>query len=135
MRDVRTGTVFYSHLQPQHRIWHPADANTYLLNKGMTSSAHFKVLQPLENSTVWAAAHGLCANRRFITPKAGSRSAELNSVLRLSLRAGPPLQRKPHPTLSTGASPRERGEAPCSPTILSAILKANSEAMVVFFSP
>ena len=132
---MRTGTVFYSSLQPQHRIWHPADANTYLLNKGMTSSAHFKVLQPLENSTVWAAAHSLCANRQFITPKAGSRSAELNSVLRRSLRAGPPPQRKQHPTLSTGASPRERGEALCSPGILSAILKANSEAMVVFFPP
>lgn len=104
-----------------------------LLNKGMTSNSTLKFCSP-RKIPVWAAAPVLCANRQFINPKVGSRSAEPNSALRLFPRAIPPLKWKPHLTLLIGASARELGKAPCSPTISNAILKANSEAMVVFFA-
>lgn len=63
--------------------------------KGMTLSAHFQVLQSVENSTFGAAAHVLRANGQLISPEAGSRSAEPNSVPRLSPRAGSSLEREP----------------------------------------
>lgn len=82
---------------------------------------------------VEAAAPVLCANRQFINPKAG-RFAEPNPVLGLFPRAIPPLKWKLHLPLSTGAFARKLGEAQCSPTTPNAILKANSEAMVIFFA-
>lgn len=43
------------------------------------------------------------------------------------------LHWKPHLTLLIGASAREPGKTPCSPTSIS-ILKANSEEMVIFLA-
>ena len=54
-----------------------------------------RVLQPVENSTVGAAAFVLRANGQLTSPEAGSGSAEPSSVPGLSPRAGSSLEREP----------------------------------------
>lgn len=106
----------------------PAGVNTLLLNRGMTSSSHFKVLQPLENSTVWAAARVLSANRQLINPKAGSRSAELSA-------ASGSLPEPPCTQVEAASDAPDRSFCQEPGTYhFSAILKANSEARVIFFA-
>ena len=83
--------------------------------KGMTSSAHFQVLQPVENSTVGAAAYVLRANGQLISPEAGSGSAEPSSVPRLSPRASSSLEREPTMSYSLCRAPTPGcGDAPAA---------------------
>lgn len=115
-------------MQPQHSVWPPAGVSTLLLNRGMTSSSHFKVLRPLENSTVWAAARVLSANRQLINPKAGSRSAEPSA-------ASGSLPEPPCNQVEAASDAPDRSVCQELGTYhFSAILKANSEATALFFA-